>query len=430
MRYQRASIRFAGSSWSRKKGEGMSVDAPAGSETAAVEAAADALRMGGIVLIDDPVRPERGGILAAAAELVNDDVVNFMATWGRSIIATAISPARAERLGLQLQGPWSDDLDRENYLTSIEAREGVTTGISANDRALTILATADERTRSEDLDLPGHIFPARAAQGGLIAREGWAEACLDLARIAGVGKAVAFCHVLNEQGAMASAEERLSLAENHGLPRVGIAALISHRMSSETFVVQQAQTRLPTRHGDFVCRVFTNRIDGREHLALTLGEVRSNEPVLVRLHSECLTGDVFHSLRCDCGSQLNTALEQIQRAGRGVLLYLQQEGRGIGIVSKVKAYGLQDQGRDTVEANHELGFDADLRDFGVGAQILLVLGAHKLKLLTNNPRKVRDMESYGLSVVERVNLEFEPGEHNRSYLEAKKSKLGHLLTKV
>lgn len=395
-----------------------------------VERALEALRKGRVVMITDPVRPEHGAVLAVAADRSNEEVVNLLATKARGITCVALPPDRAERLGLGLQGPRVDEVLRENLTVSVESRDGVTTGISASDRARTLQAVADYRTRPEDLVTPGHVFPALADVRGVLARPGWAEAAVDLARIAGLAPAVAFSQVLDESGEVATGADLARLADEEGLARVGIAAILAHRMATETFVTQLTQAVLPTRWGEFQVRVFEDQLGEKQHLALTKGEMRSKAPVLVRLHSECLTGDVLGSLRCDCGSQLGRAMQRIAGEGRGALVYLRQEGRGIGLVNKVTAYSLQDAGRDTVEANLELGFDADPRDFGVGAQMLLSMGVERVRLLTNNPRKVNDLASYGLEVVEREALEFEPCEHNVGYLKAKKERLGHLLTKV
>jgi 3,4-dihydroxy 2-butanone 4-phosphate synthase/GTP cyclohydrolase II len=396
----------------------------------ALEHALAALRRGRMVLLVDHASPKRGAVVVAPGERASDDVVNFMATHARGLVALALPSERLERMGLELQAPFSNDLERENYTVSVEAREGVSTGISALDRARTIQTLSEPRTEDDDLVTPGHVFPAAAAADGILVRRGWAEAAVDLARAAGLNPAMVFCHVLDEDGEVATGDQLSVLAQTHGLVPISMADIITHRLTHETFATQQTQASLPTAQGEFLCRVFVNRLDEKEHVALTVGEVRSTEPVLVRLHSECLTGDVFHSRRCDCGAQLRAAMEAVQEEGRGVILYLQQEGRGIGIVNKVNAYGLQDEGRDTVEANLELGFGADLRDFGIGAQMLMALGVQRVRLMTNNPRKVAEFEAYGIEVVERVRLEFEPLPENEAYLRAKKEKLGHLLENV
>jgi 3,4-dihydroxy 2-butanone 4-phosphate synthase/GTP cyclohydrolase II len=356
-------------------------------------------------------------------------VVNFMATHALGIVSVALLPNQVSRLGLSLQSTESSN-ERERYTVSIEARDEVSTGISAADRAHTIRVAADYHSRVEQLVTPGHIFPAVAEVEGLLRRRGWAEASIDLARIAGMRPVAAFCHVLDADGEIPSPETLEVFAEQHGLPRVSIDELRDHRMGTESFVSLLTQATLPTAHGDFLCRVFRDERDGVQHMALSLGEIRTPEPVLVRVHSECLTGDVLGSLRCDCGNQLNTALEQIAAEGRGVVVYLRQEGRGIGLVNKSRAYALQDEGRDTVEANLDLGLPVDARDYGVAAQMLMNIGVRRTRLLTNNPVKVESMTRYGLDVVARENLEVEPCEHNARYLRAKREKLGHLLEKV
>jgi 3,4-dihydroxy 2-butanone 4-phosphate synthase/GTP cyclohydrolase II len=395
-----------------------------------VAQAVEAFRRGHMVVLLDALRPERGGVVAAAAERTSDDLINFMATHARGLISLALTADRAERLGVDPQGELSSDLSRENYTVSLEAKRGVSTGISASDRARTIQVAIDARTRPEDIVTPGHIFPAIGRVGGVLTRPGWTEASLDLARTAGMHPAATFCHVLDEAGELASTEALADMAETHGLTVLSVQELIAHRRATESFVTQLTQTTLPTAFGEFLVRVFLDRLDGTQHAALTLGEVRSNEPALVRIHSECLTGDVLGSRRCDCGRQLAEALRRIQADGRGAVVYLRQEGRGIGLANKLRAYALQDDGRDTVEANLELGLPADLRDFSVGAQILLALGIHQVKLMTNNPRKVDSLVSQGVEVVERIALEAEPTDDNRRYLSTKKAKLGHLLDKV
>jgi 3,4-dihydroxy 2-butanone 4-phosphate synthase/GTP cyclohydrolase II len=398
--------------------------------TRGITSALQSLRLGGLVLVTDSERPERGGIVVAAAERTNDDLVNFMATYARGgLICLALTAERAERLGLEPIGH-VDGLAREDYLVSIEARHGVTTGISAADRARTIQVAADPASGPDDLATPGHIFPARAQPRGVVSRPGWTEAALDLARLAGMAPAATFCQVLDADGEILVGEGLAGFAAERGLGQTTIGEIVLLRTRSECFVTLLTQSLVPTAHGDFVARVFLNQLDGKQHVALTLGELRTGGPALVRLHSECLTGDVFGSLRCDCGPQLDLALERIAAEGRGVLLYLRQEGRGIGIANKIRAYALQDRGRDTVEANLELGFPADKRDYGLGAQMLMALGVSRVRLLTNNPRKVDELTAFGLQVVDRIGLEVEPGPINRPYLETKKLKLGHFLTKV
>jgi 3,4-dihydroxy 2-butanone 4-phosphate synthase/GTP cyclohydrolase II len=403
-------------------------------ETAAdrrsLSAAGEALRAGRMVLLTDRGRRQRGGVVAVLAEAADPDAVNFMASEARGLVAVAIEAAWAEALGLPLQAAASFELGCENYTVSVEAREGVSTGISAADRAATLAAIADPATTPAALVTPGHIFPAAAIEGGVLVRPGWAEACVDFARAAGTGTALAFCEVLDEGGELSVGAGLSAFASKHGLPTLDIAALVAHRMSTETFVEALSTAPIRTRWGTFDCHVFIDRLEQKQHLALSVGDLTGVEPVLVRVHSECLTGDVLGSMRCDCGHQLSAAMQRIVAEGRGVTLYLRQEGRGIGLVNKVNAYARQDAGRDPVEANIELGFDADARDFRVGAQMLLALGAQKIRLMTNNPRKVADLTRFGVEVVSREPIELEPGAHNTTYLRAKKEKLGHLLTKV
>ena len=391
-----------------------------------------ALRKGRLVIITDPDRPGRGAVLAGAADRATDDGVNFMVTHGRGpVVCLALPPDRLERLGLTLQAQKPPaDLDVEQYTISIEARDGVSTGISAADRARTLQVAADRRTRAEDLVTPGHLFPVLADPRGVLIRAGWAEAAVDLARIAGLQPAMGMCHILTPDGENPDANYIDAMAAEYRLPVVRVAGIVAHRLATETFVAQLVQSILPTRWGDFTCRVFVNELDGKQHLALSVGDIRGGAPVLTRVHSECLTGDILGSMRCDCGTQLSVAMERIAESGRGVLLYLRQEGRGIGLVNKVNAYALQDAGRDTVEANLELGFDADPRDFSLGAQMLSSLGVDRVCLMTNNPHKVQALRAFGVEVASRDPLEFAPCEHNVDYLRAKKIKLGHLLTKV
>ena len=395
-----------------------------------LQPALEALRTGHMVFVTDPDRPGHGAVLAAAADRVNEDIVNVMVSFARGLVVVALTGERAERLSLSAQGPAPDTLSREHYTVSVEAKDGVSTGISSADRARTIQVLGDHHARPEDLVCPGHIFPSIAHPDGVLKWPGWSEATIDLARIAGLRPAVAFCHVLDEDGEHADEAHVQAIADKHDVPVVTIADLIAYRQAHETFVTQLSQRPLATPHGEFVCRVFQNRLDGKQHLALTVGDVRTPDEVLVRLHSECLTGDVFGSKRCDCGHQLSTAMERIQREGRGVLLYLRQEGRGIGLANKIAAYALQDEGRDTVEANLELGFDADQRDFTIGAQMLAAMGVRKIRLMTNNPRKVSELSRCGVVVANREALEVEPGDANRDYLATKKAKMGHLLDKV
>lgn len=396
----------------------------------AVAEAAAAFRMGQMVLVTDGAHRDRGGVVAVAADRASDDVVNFMATHARGIVSLALLKTQVERLGLGLQAESPLEPEREAYTVSIEARDGTTTGISAADRALTIRVAADPQSRPDSVVTPGHIFPVLADTRGVFFRHGWAEASVDLARIAGLQPAAAFCQILDTTGEVAMDEALDAFAGTHIIPAVDIAELAAHRMRTESCVSLLTQAMVPTPHGQFLCRVFRDTLTGGQHLALSMGAVRTADPVLVRMHSECLTGDVLGSRRCDCGLQLSEAMRRIATLGRGVILYLRQEGRGIGLVSKTQAYALQDQGRDTVEANLELGFEPDLRNFAVGAQMLLAIGVHRVHLLTNNPRKIADLERGGIEVTDRETLEVAPNAHSHRYLSTKKSKLGHLLTRV
>jgi len=404
----------------------------------AISKAADALRRGGIALVWDPSFPERGGIVAAAASRTSDDTVNFFAGEARGLTAVALPPERAERLGLlpqaadpRVRAAFSPaPSDTERWLVTVEARYGVSTGISASDRAATILALARPDARSDDLSTPGHVHPTVCDAGGLVFKRGWSEAAVDLVRAAGLEPVATFSQVLGDDGELLVGDGLLTFAGRHGLPVVRVSDVLTHRMATESFVRQLSQATLPTRHGDFLVRAFENRLDSRQHMVLTLGETRSAEPILVRLHSECLTGDVFHSQRCDCGPQLDLALATVAAAGRGVVLYLRQEGRGIGLLGKIQAYALQDEGRDTVEANLELGLPVDGRDYGLAAQILHTLGVQRVRLLTNNPEKVSTLIQFGVNVAAREPLEIAPTDSNRAYLKTKKEKLGHLLTEV
>lgn len=398
------------------------------SDPAAIAHAADTLRKGGLVLVKDPSRAGRGGIVVAAASRTSDDTVNFLASHARGLTAVAMWPDRAERLGIPLQRSPSGKIeDTERWLVTVEARAGVSTGISASDRAATIQALARPEARPEDLTTPGHVHPVLADPGGVVFRSGLAEAAVDLVRAGGLEPIATFCQVLGDDGELLVGPGLDAFAARHSLPEVTIAELFAHRMASETFVRQLSQATLPTRHGNFLARAFENRLDHRQHLVLSLGETRSSEPLLVRLHSECLTGDVFHSLRCDCGPQLDLALAQVAEAGRGMVLYLRQEGRGIGLLDKIRAYALQDEGRDTVQANLELGLPIDNRDYGLAAQILHTLGVRRVRLLTNNPEKIQTLTQFGVEVVAREPLLVPPSDDNRDYLQTKKLKLGHLL---
>ena len=397
---------------------------------APIESAIDAIRDGRMVIVVDDEDRENEGDLTIAAEKVTPDVINFMATHGRGLICMPMTSERLEQLDLPLMVPQNTARFETAFTVSIEAKAATSTGISAADRAATVLAAIDPKTQPTDLARPGHMFPLRARPGGVLVRAGQTEAAVDLARIAGLYPAGVICEIMNRDGSMARVPDLVKFAKRHKLLIITIKDLIRYRMRTEGLVKRVAVSSLPTAHGAFKVAAYESLIDGETHIALVRGEIGEGENVMVRVHSKCLTGDVFHSLRCDCGPQLEAALEQIAKDGRGVLLYLNQEGRGIGLANKIRAYELQDQGFDTVEANERLGFKADQRDYGIGAQILRDLGVRTMRLLTNNPRKFVGLEGYGLSVAETLPLEIPASEHTQRYLKTKKDKLGHKLSGV
>lgn len=379
-----------------------------------------------IILVDDEDR-ENEGDLTIAAEMVTPESINFMAKYGRGLICLAMEPALVDKLELPLMARRNTSKFGTNFTVSIEAKHGVTTGISAHDRALTIqTAVADEST-PEDLSTPGHIFPLRAKPGGVLVRAGQTEGSVDLARLAGLKGAAVICEIMNDDGTMSRMPDLRKFAEEHDMKIATIADLIAYRSRKDSLVRRVAEARMPTCYGEFTIVAYENDIDSHTHIALVKGEINEETPVLVRVHSECLTGDVFGSMRCDCGSQLQRAMEMVNDEGAGVILYMRQEGRGIGLGNKIKAYHLQDEGRDTVEANLELGFAPDLRDYGLGAQILVDLGVKRMRLMTNNPKKIIGLEGYGLKVEERVPIEIPACDDNKCYLHTKYAKLGHLL---
>jgi len=397
---------------------------------ASIEEAIAAIRAGRMVIVVDDEDRENEGDLTMAAATVTPEAINFMARHGRGLVCLALTPERLDRLEVPLEV--SDNAPRRDtaMCVSVDAREGTTTGISAADRAATVRVAIAPESGPRDLARPGHVFPLRARKGGVLERAGHTEAAVDLAKIAGLEPAGVICEIMNDDGSMARVPELVRFGRRHGLLLITIADLIQYRMRTERLVRSVASADLPTEHGAFRIHAYENELTGRTHVALVRGEIGDGADVLVRVHSKCLTGDVFHSARCDCGDQLETAMGRIAAEGRGVLLYLNQEGRGIGLANKIRAYQLQDQGLDTVEANERLGFKADQRDYGIGAQILNDLGVKTMRLLTNNPRKFVGLQGYGLAVSEAVPLEIPASESTRRYLKTKKDKLGHKLQSV
>ncbi len=408
----------------------ISADRPAGGTEEplfdSIEAAIAAISRGEIIIVCDDENRENEGDFIFAADKSTPEKVNFLAMYGRGIICQSLTGERTEALELPLMVAHNTALHETPFTVSIDALGVTSTGISAADRSATILKAVDPETTSRELARPGHIFPLRAAEGGVLRRAGHTEAALDLAVLAGSLPSGVLCEIMNDDGTMARVPELFKIKQRFGLKMITIRDLIEYRQRHEKLVEKTVELRLPTRLGSFRLAHFTNAIDNQDHVALVKGDLSGQEPVLVRVHSECMTGDIFHSLRCDCGEQLDAALAMIEKEGRGVVLYMRQEGRGIGLQNKLKAYNLQDEGADTVEANEQLGFDADLRDYGLGAQMLKELGVTRMRLLTNNPRKIVGLAGFGLEVVERVPLVMEHTEHNVRYLETKRTRLGHL----
>ncbi len=396
-----------------------------------IEEALDDISKGRMVILVDDEDRENEGDLCMAAEKVSPDAINFMAKYGRGLICLSLTPQRVDDLKLPMMTDDNTSTFGTAFTVSIEAKKGVTTGISAHDRAHTILTAIDPKSRPEDIARPGHIFPLRAKRGGVLQRAGQTEGSVDLARLAGLNPSGVICEIMNDDGSMARMPQLLEFAKQHKLKVITVKDLIRYRMRAERFVRRIATVQMPTKYGgDFTAIAYANDVDRNIHIALVKGEIKHEDKVLVRVHSECLTGDVFGSKRCDCGDQLHKAMEIIKTEGKGVVLYMRQEGRGIGLANKLLAYELQDKGLDTVEANLKLGFKADLRDYGIGAQILVDLGIKKMRLITNNPKKIVGLEGYGIKVVERVPAEVQPHDKNIIYLQTKKKKMGHILENV
>jgi len=398
---------------------------PAGADP--IEQVIAAMRAGRMVIMTDDAGRENEGDLVLAARSVTPALINFMAREGRGLICAPVSKARAEKLGLSRMVARNEEKFGTDFTVSVDAAKGITTGISAHDRAATLRALGRPSPRADDLVQPGHIFPVRAKDGGVLVRAGHTEAAVDLAKLAGQGDAAVICEILNPDGSMARWEDLLEFKKKHGLKLGTIQELIEYRRRKEKLVVREQTVKLPTDYGPFDLHLYRNVTDGSHHLALVKGKVKGSQPVLVRVHSECLTGDVFASRRCDCGNQLHDALRRIGLEKKGVLVYMRQEGRGIGLPAKIKAYRLQERGLDTVEANRKLGYPADLREYGIGAQILADLGVRRMRLLTNNPKKVVGLGGYGLELVDQVPIRSKANPHNRKYLATKKKKLGHRL---
>jgi len=392
-----------------------------------IEQVIAAMRAGRMVIMTDDAGRENEGDLVLAARRVTPALINFMAKEGRGLICAPVSKARAEKLGLSRMVARNEEKFGTDFTVSVDAAKGITTGISAHDRAATLRALGRPSPRANDLVQPGHIFPVRAKDGGVLVRAGHTEAAVDLAKLAGQGDAAVICEILNPDGSMARWEDLLEFKKRHGLKLGTIQELIEYRRRKEKLVVREQTVKLPTDYGPFDLHLYRNVTDGSHHLALVKGKVKGGDPVLVRVHSECLTGDVFASRRCDCGNQLHAALHRIGQEKRGVLVYMRQEGRGIGLPAKIKAYRLQERGLDTVEANRKLGYPADLREYGIGAQILADLGVKRMRLMTNNPKKVVGLGGYGLELVDQVPIRSKANPHNRKYLATKKKKLGHRL---
>lgn len=392
-----------------------------------IESALADLKSGRPLIVADDEDRENEGDFIVAAEMATPEVINFLLKEGRGVVCAPLTAERTKELGLESMVETNTSLHETSFTVSVDYIHGTSTGVSAADRSATVRALASSMTKAADLARPGHIFPLRAAEGGVLRRAGHTEAAIDLCTLGGLVPAAVLCEILNEDGTMARVPQLLQLASRFGLKTISVRGLIEYRMQREKLVRRVASTKLPSKHGEFKLHLYRSDTDQKEHVALVKGTLDAEEPTLVRVHSECLTGDVFGSLRCDCNEQLVAAMQMVEKAGRGVVLYMRQEGRGIGLLNKIKAYRLQDDGLDTVEANEKLGFRPDLRDYGIGAQILRDLGVRKMRLMTNNPKKLVGLQGYGLEIVERVPLEVDPNFHNEQYMRAKRDKLGHLI---
>ena len=395
-----------------------------------IEEALTAIKNGEMIILVDDEDRENEGDLMIAAEKVTPKAINFMAKQGRGLICLALTPVRVEKLELPMMVNDNTSNFQTAFTISIDAKCGTTTGISASDRAKTILTAINPNYKKGDLVQPGHIFPLKAREGGVLVRSGQTEGSVDLARLAGLNSSGVICEIMNEDGSMARVSQLKKFAQKHNLKMVSVKSLIEYRMKRESLVTRSAETIIPTDFGEFRTIAFKNILDDQIHIAMYTGEIKKEKDILVRVHSQCLTGDVFGSHRCDCGEQLEKSMEIISKEGTGVILYLYQEGRGIGIINKLKAYSLQDKGLDTVQANEALGFNPDLREYGIGAQILVNLGLGRIRLLTNNPKKIIGLEGYGLHIVDIVSIEIKPKQHNIKYLRTKKKKLGHLMNNI